>query len=143
MSRNPTQCINNTPIQSAGKLTLQQQLSQVPNQEAVIKGWFRTLVIGFITTKWKDGESKELTATVTVMGHLQPSEPEKLEIDMTGDRSWRFYYLYVDRSLDLDPDDRAIIDGLPYRIIGKKDWKESGFIRYRCHEDYTDADAVN
>jgi hypothetical protein len=143
MNRNPTQCINNSPVQSAGVLTLRDQLSQVPNQNNTIKGWFKPLLIGWITTKWKDGESEELTQLITVMGHLQPSEPEKLEIQMSGDRSWKFYYLYVDNGLIMQPDDRCIIDDTPYRIIGKKDWKEAGFIRYRCHEDYTDAHAVN
>lgn len=139
----PTSCINPTPVQSAGKLPVHKQLSSLPNMSGTIRGQFRPLWIGWIATKWKNGVSIETAGTTNVAGHLQPSEPEKLEVAMAGDRSWKFYYLYVDSSLILEPDDRCSIEGIPYRVIGKKDWKEAGFIRYRLHEDYTDADAAN
>lgn len=139
----PTYCMNPTPIQAAGALPLADQLSGMPNQADVIKGTFRPLMIGTIRTKWLDGQSTEVTDTVNVAGSLQPSEPEKLEIAGGSDRSWKYYYLYTDSSLNLDNDDRCIIKGINYRIIGKKDWSESGFIRYRCHEDYSDAKAAN
>jgi len=138
-----TACLNPTLIQSAGKLPLHKQLSNMPNQAEVILGWFRPMVIGSITTKWENGQSSEITRTQNVAGHLQPSEPEKLDIAAGGDRSWKFYYLYVESSLIMENDDRCIIENVPYRVIGKKDWKESGFIRYRLHEDYTNADASN
>jgi len=139
----PTFCLNPTPIQSAGERLVVDQIGSMPNQASVIKGWFRPLIIGHTANKFVNGEAQPTITTVNVSGHLQPSEPEKLEIQLYGDRSWKYFYLYVDCSLVMENDDNCAIAGTPYVVIGKKDWSANGFIRYRLHEDFSDAHASN
>lgn len=132
--------LNPGPVACAGRLKLDENTAPAPSMRNSIMGWFRQIVVQIVQTNFEEGGTvNEVTRDVRTSGFIQPSEPEKLEIQAAGSRSWTYWYLHCLPNLALNTDDRVRIRGKSYLVIGKKDWSSFGYIRYRLLKDYEDA----
>ena len=128
------------PIASAGRVPLAQSLSGQPTIGDALLGLFSAIVVGVITTRNNAaGVAVETVREVRTAGVWQPGEGETLEIKEEGERSWQNGLLHTAADFNVATDCGIRIDGVRYRITGKKDFSRNGFVRYELLEGYAHA----
>lgn len=135
--------INPGPVFSAGLArSIADAQTALPSMRSTLTGWFKPMVVGVVTTSIarsgpNQGESVSVVHEIETSGVLQPdSDGEKLEIRSEGERSWSKWILHVYPQLNVPTDTRIRIGSQWYRVLGKKNYRSNGFIRYNLAEDY-------
>lgn len=139
---NPTNTINVGPVFSAGmKGTIADCQSALPSMRATVLGWFKPLVIGVVSTVIADEGEDDGLAQVTVRevrtsGVIQPGDDERLDVRSEGERSWESAILHVFPQLDVPTGTKLRINGRQFEVMGKKDYVQNGFIRYKLTQAF-------
>lgn len=139
-----SQTINVGPVFSAGKIrSIRNSLQALPNMRDTILGWFKPMVIGIITTAIvgdgdEAGEAKEISRELRTAGVVLPDE-ENLRPDKEGERSWQNWVMWVLPQLDVATDTKLLIQGISYRVMGRKDFSANGYMRYHLTQDFKSA----
>lgn len=119
----------------------------LPNVSRALMDWFRPMIITVTTTSISTdpasaGETVTQAREARTSGVILDMDGQKLEIGADGERSWDSATLFCLADFDVGTDAILKIDGVPYRVIGKKDRSESGYIRYEISQDYVSSPAT-
>jgi hypothetical protein len=128
-------------ITNGKDLSFGQQASGLPNVIEAIQSLLQPLYVTYIQKQQVDGYTQEITISLCVQASIQPGE-QKLDITPTGQRSWRYWDVWCENNLDLQPDEAFEVGGLRYRILSRNDWSAHGYIHYQVVEDYQTDDNV-
>lgn len=145
MSNVSPTAINKGPVFRAGLApSIVAAQTTLPSMRGTLTGWFKPMVIGVVTEAIaeggdQDGQAKATVREVKTSGMMQPGDAEKLTIESQGQRSWDNFILHVYPQLDVKTDTRITVRGVPFRVMGKKDFTANGYIRYDLMEDYATA----
>lgn len=112
--------------------------SNLPNMGLAVRRWFQKLKFGVIKKTQLNGYTQEVVTELDSFGVRVPFTPEQLKILKEGERSWNWSTLYCNVDLILNTDDRVIIKGVKYRVMGKTDYTEYGYLQYDVIEDYNE-----
>ena len=111
---------------------------RLPNVNAAVLKWAQPLSFRVVEKKTVDRELVEtLSEPVTGSGTLQPMREEQIAMKMEGQRSWKWWKLHADPMLTLELDTVVERNGVRFRVLGKKDFSEYGYIKYELAEDFT------
>jgi hypothetical protein len=121
-------------IVSANKKKLT-EISPVPDVSDGIIGFLRHAIIEIVQKQQVDGYTEEIPIQRETMAHAQPM-PERMVALKEGNRSWSWFLIYVECTINLKNDEIVILFGTRYRIMQRDKWSEFGFIRYQAIEDY-------
>ena len=127
---------NPGPIIGAGTRDISESALTVPNMRGAIINWFRPLQAERITTTIVDGLAKEIRRPFNTAGVFNPMKPREVLLKPEGDRTFRWFVLYVGREIELKPNDVVIRKGVPYRVMGPLPIEDYGIKRYELTEDY-------
>ncbi len=128
------------PLKNARKTLLSQRPGTVPDVSGGINNYFRPLIFQKITKETVNGQLVETQNQVETVGFLTPGK-RNLRMETFGQRKWNVWTLFTIPNVVLKLDDRIVIVNLvkgdtPYRVLGKQDFSESGYIAYDLVEDY-------
>lgn len=111
--------------------------TNLPNMSSALTGWFQNIIVGLITKTIVNNDAVETTVDYETRGVLQPFTPEQLEIKAEGERSWKWFMLHCQPSLQLKTDDVVTIRNVRYRVMGKLAFDAYGYLQYELVDDYT------
>ena len=109
----------------------------VPNLSRALRGWTKKKEIKLVTKDFVQGEKVEVETSIFAQVNKQPVPAREVKRKPESQQSWKWWSIIIqDRSVLLNPDDIVIIDSIKYRVENASDWRESGFTKYQCVEDY-------
>jgi len=129
--------IQSIGIPSANTRSVSEAASALPSMSGTLLGWFRPLVLGFVTKQVVEGEVKEVVLNKTCRGVIQPFDDRKLRLKPEGQRSWNWQMLHTTPDVRLRNDESFRIKGILYRVMSNSDYSEYGYISYELVQDYT------
>lgn len=118
----------NTPLNQSG--------SNLPQVTAAITGWFKPMTFGVTVKTNVDFLTVDEITDVSCQGVWQPFTDQQLAIKPEGERSWKWFMIHSDPSLVLTTDDQIQYQGVNYDVMGKKDYKEYGYVQYEVVNKY-------
>lgn len=124
------------PIVNARDRDLLQDTGNLPNMQDAMASWFQALVFKVITKSIVNFIEVETETLCNCQGVMQPLSEQQLGMKPEGQRDWKWYNLHADVSLILSPDDVVVYKGERFRVMGKKDYKEYGYVQYNLGQDY-------
>lgn len=130
------------PLQNGKDTLLNEKPGTVPDVRGGILGYFRPLVLARVEKRVVNLELVEVLTEFETSGFLQP-KTRNLSMKPEGQRLWNVKTLYTLPVVVLEPDEIVTVVNLragntSYRVLGKRDWSESGYVEYDLTEDYTD-----
>lgn len=98
--------------------------------------WFQAMTFIVLTKTVVNFQNFETELPVNFRGVWQPFNSEQLMLKPEGQRSWPWYMLHSQISLDLKVDDIVQYLGVKYRVMHKTDYKKYGYKEYHLVEDW-------
>lgn len=111
-------------------------LNSMPNVDPALQGWFSTISMVVITQSNVKGLLETTRKTVKFEGVVQPLQAEKIQLKPEGQRSFKWLQIHTVVDNPLKTDDRIEYGGEKYKIMGKYNYEQNGFIEYHCIEDF-------
>jgi hypothetical protein len=129
------------PIQNAKDTLLNQRPGTVPDVRGGILDYFRPLILTRVTKTVVNLVLVEDEEQIETSGMIQPAK-QRLTMKPEGQRKWNLKTLYTLPVVVLNPDEIVTIVDLvagntSYRVMGKRDWSESGYVEYDLEQDYS------
>ncbi len=125
-------------IQNAGNNSLAQSFNNLPNLSNPITKWFLPTNFIRITKSVVDFEVVEVETSETFQGVVQNLDSKQLQVKPEAQRAWGWKMIHALPSLILLNDDKIKYDGVKYRVMNIKGFKEYGYIEYHIVEDYNE-----
>lgn len=129
--------ISQLGISNAKDQLLDQQDSGAPSLYSTLQPWFRKITLTKITKTIVDFQVKEIEYPQETFGMMQPMSPRRVAIKPEGQRAWEWQTLHCTPDFVLKPDEVVEYRGTRYRVSGKTNWREYGFVEYELVNDYT------
>ena len=112
-------------------------LTNLPQLNMAVRSWANRVQIGLICKSQQDFKTVESIVYKIYSAVIQPLQVKQLMIKPEGERSWKWYWLHVEPSLDLQVDDVVYLDDdTPFRVMGRKDYSLYGYIEYELVRGY-------
>lgn len=111
--------------------------SQLPDMSAAMMDLLQPVTLVKIAKQNIDGLVQEIQTPISTRAVRQPLSAQRLDIKPEGQRAWRWEVVHATIDLILKPDDRILWDGIYFRVMGKFDYKEYGYVQYEIVQDYT------
>lgn len=133
---NPTQ-----PIQNAKDTLLNEKPGTLPDVRGGILNYFKPMLLIRVEKRTVNMELVEVQTEYNTSGMIQP-KGRPLQMKPEGQRRWDGQVLYTLPVVVLEPDEIVTVVKLragntSYRVMGKRDWSESGYVEYDLLEDYS------
>lgn len=123
-------------IQNGKDTSLARASGGLPQMGDALGGWKQKITFGVVTKTTLNGITSETMVEVQFMGVMQPFTDRQLLIKPEGERSWSWYWLHADPSLNLPDDNVVLYRDKQYRVMKKKNYTEYGYIEYQLVTDY-------
>lgn len=117
-------------IFNAKSLSVADAVSPVPTMRSTLLGWFRQLELVKVVKKTVGVRTVEVEVPLPALGVWQPLSAEELNLKKEGERSWRWFSITASTDLVLLTDDIIARSGVRYRVMGKWDYTDEGFVTY-------------
>lgn len=127
------------PISNAKNRKLTQQTGTLPNLGDALFNWFQPMSFVLLTKQVIGFQNVESAQTLDFQGVWQPFTARQLMMKPEGQRSWKWYTVHADPSLNLQTDDIIIYLDVSFRVMEKWDWNIYGYKEYHIIEDYNAA----
>lgn len=109
----------------------------LPQLGTAVFGWEQRLLIGIVGKFQEDYLTKEAVVYKKFRAVKQPLAVRQLELKPEGERAWAWYWLHAESALQLTLDDEVIFDdGNRYRVMGRKDYSDYGYMEYELVKGY-------
>ena len=109
----------------------------MPDVSDAILGWLRPLTAQRMQKQIFDHEVQEIAVTINIRAVVQPLSPTQVMLKPEGQRTWVWKMLHVPNDNPfLLPDDRVIVDGVKFRVMGIYPYEADGYRQYDCTQDY-------
>ena len=103
----------------------------LPQLSTAVLGWSQSMYIGVVCKYQEDYKTVETVLTDYYRAVKQPLSVKQLDIKPEGQRGWKWLQLHSEPKLQLQLDDIIILDGGDrYRVMGRKDYSEYGYVEY-------------
>lgn len=124
------------PIQNAADQSLNANPGTLPDVSGALLSWFQLLSFTTITDDVYDGKNHPLETTVEFYGVRQPFTSQQLSMKPEGERAWKWEMIHALPTLILSPNDTIVFGGVQYKVMGKYDYKEYGYVQYEIVQRY-------
>ncbi len=126
-------------IQNGKDIPVNQRTGSVPDVSGAMQDYFQPMVFSVVNKEFVNSQVVETKTDVNFRGVIQPLKNRDLILKPEGQRSWTWFMLHSDISLELKTDDVITYLGVQTRVMAKKDYKIYGFIYYELVQDWTGA----
>ena len=111
----------------------------LPDMTGGMAGLFQPMTFVLVTKQSIDGLVSEIENKVKATAVRYPMKAQEVALKPEGQRAWRWETLLATAALILKTSDIVKFDGNRYRVMGKQDWKEYGFVQYDLAQDFKEA----
>ncbi len=108
----------------------------MPQMRAAFSGWQNRITLVRITQTVVDGLVVLQESSVAFRGTIQPFGPKELALKSEGERAWEWLMIHTPKSVILNPEDRILIKGQRYKVMGQNNYQLNNFIEYHVVKDY-------
>lgn len=108
----------------------------IPKVNGALRGWMKTQVFNLIVKTVVNHIPTESFTKFTVKMNIQPMPPEKVNRKPEEQRSWIWYSIWINKSVELKIDDIIEIQGKRYKIQSKIRWDDAGYFSFEATEDF-------
>jgi hypothetical protein len=122
-------------IPNAKDIPLDANSGTLPQMTDALTNWFQQMVFQVIAKTVVNYKVVETSTDVCFQGVWVPIA-QKLVQSQIGQRKWKWYSVFSDPSLLLDPDDKIVFQGSPYRVMSVEDFSLYGYRKYDLVQDY-------
>lgn len=110
--------------------------SSLPDVSVALHNWMQLMTFNIICKKIIDGYTQEIKSEITTHAVRQPMSPQMIALQPAGSRSWKWETLHALPDLVMNIDDQVTYQGETFRVRGKGNYPEYGYIEYQLVEDY-------
>jgi hypothetical protein len=107
-----------------------------PNLASAVAAWMQPLEFVLVGKEMVDHILTETYITKRTFGVRAPLKPQELALKPEGQRAWRWEKIHALPSLKLNVDDIIKFGELRYRVMGKADYSEYGYLEYEIAEGF-------
>jgi hypothetical protein len=125
------------PIFNAKDRPLNENTGTLPSVSDAMLDYFQPMTFTEVTKKKANFNVVEVATNVCFRGVWQPLTDRKLQMKPEGQRSWKWFWVHADPSLQLNTDDVITYLGVQYRVMADKDYSLYGYMEYHLVNDYT------
>lgn len=111
-------------------------LTDLPDVSGGAMLFFQPIKVFVIQKEQVKGYTQEKEICKQTYGVRQPFTPQQLNIKTEGERAWIWNKLHCLPDLILKNDDKVRIQGIPFRVVSKTDYREYGYLEYDLVQDY-------
>lgn len=126
-------------ISSANRFDISDMPATLPSMRSTILGWFRPIVLGRVISRIEEGEVKQTVKELRCLGTIQPFGARDLKLKKEGERNWNWQMLHTTPEVSLQDGEEFRIRGVPFRVMGQRNFSEYGYITYELVQDYVSA----
>jgi hypothetical protein len=108
----------------------------LPNVGGAIGAWAAPLEFMLVGKEQRDFQTVEVLYPKRARGIRAPLKAQEIAMKPEGERAWRWEAIHCTPSLQLRIDDVVIFAGVRYRVTGKKDYAEYGYLEYEILQDF-------
>lgn len=101
-----------------------------------VHAWAQRLEFVVVAKEQVNFETVESYLPRKAFGVRYPMRAQELLCKPEGQRAWKWEKIQTSQSLRLEPDDIVIFDHKRYRVMGKNDFSEYGYIEYEIAQDF-------
>lgn len=113
------------------------EITSMPQMQAAFAGWKTTITLTVITQSISNGLVTNAESDIVFAGVIQPLKAEEIALKPEGQRSFEWLQIHcLDRSLNLETNDRIVYNGQKYKVMAKKDYSLNNYIEYHAIQDY-------
>jgi hypothetical protein len=124
------------PISNACTIPINNTAGNLPNVSEGLSSWFQQVTFIRITKMITNGDLFESETPFVFFGVVQPTV-QNLRMLPEGQRSWLYKTVYALPGLVLTTDDVVMYAGVRYRVTGKTDYTQFGYVDYSLCQDFT------
>jgi hypothetical protein len=124
------------PLIAACNTLLSQNPGTLPDLSGAVTEYFQPMTFKRLVKTVVNFKNSEAATVVNAFGIIWPAR-QGLSITQNGQRLWIEKELFCTPSLILNPDDIIIFQTVQYRVMGKTDYSQFGYITYQLNQDYT------
>ncbi len=129
------------PIQNAKDTLLNERPGTVPDVRGGVLNYFRPLILSVVEKETINLQLVENVTEFETSGYLAPAK-QSLTMKPEGQRKWNAKTLFTLPVVVLAPDSIVTVINLKagntsYRVLGKQDFSENGYVCYDLTEDYS------
>jgi hypothetical protein len=109
----------------------------LPQMGEVLLEWFQPMSFTTIVKSVVNFNLVEVETAVTTMGVRQPAGAQVVAMYPRGQRTWKYETIHsLPFTPTLSPDDVIVFNGTRYRVLGKVDYTEYGYIEHHITQDF-------
>lgn len=123
-------------IQNGSSVPLNRSNGALPNMYVGVKNWFLPLKFWVLTKTVINFLVKETYVEFNFKGVWQSLNAEDLQIKPEGQRSWTWWQVHADVSLNLMVDNIIRYESVNYRVMAKIDHSIYGYYEYHVVQDW-------
>ncbi len=124
-------------IQNGSNTPLSSNPGTLPDMSSALLNWFQTMTFIRIVTTVVGFQAKRVKTPVVFQGVIQAYTDRQLALLPEGERSWTWLWLHAEPALTLNTGEEVEYDGIPTRIMGRKDYTKYGYVEYKLCQNWT------
>lgn len=125
-------------LQNAKDLTLPNNVGGLPQVGAAVEYLLQPVTVQVVTQQLINGYYQPLKNSIDTQASIQPM-PQNLAIKMEGERNWNWSLIHILPNVDLQNNDFITLFGTTYKVMGRENWFQYGYIVYRVIESFSNA----
>jgi hypothetical protein len=114
------------------------QVSGQPRMGAAFSGWVSKLTLQIVTQTVVNGLVVDSLKLVNFEGMIQTLRPQEIKLKPEGQWSWIWKRIHVvNGSIPLNTNDRILLSGVYYKVMGIGDRTANNFTKYDIIQDFS------
>lgn len=120
---------------NAKNLQLPNNVGNLPDVSAAVMELLQPVTVEVIIQQMINGYYEPISKMIATQATIQPMKQE-LAIKMEGERNWRWSMIHILPNVDLQNNDFITLFGIKYKIMGRENWFQYGYIMYHVVEAF-------
>lgn len=110
--------------------------ANLPDLSVVVMSFLYPMTFEFTQTTLVNGYSQIVPIKLCTQGCIQPFTPQMLKVKPEGQRNWSWFTVHSLTDVNLNNNDRVLLDGVKYKVMEKVDWSRDEYYEYHMILDY-------
>lgn len=109
----------------------------LPNMSDALDSWMVPMVFINVVKTQVNFRTLEAGVPINFQGVWQPLDQQQVNMKPQGQREWKWFQVHAQTGLILLIDQVITYQGVQYRVRGRWDYNEYGYVNYHLVQDYT------
>lgn len=124
-------------IVNASSIPLSVRRGTIPDASDALRDWFQLMQFRQVVKQNIGYQVVEDALPTNFWGMIQPLMPRRLYQKPEGQRAWTWFLVQAEPALVLKVDDVVAYNGIPTRVMARKNFENFGYVEYELVQDWT------